>query len=25
VYYKDGKIIKNETIREEIASDLSEG
>ena len=25
VYYKDGKIIKNDTIREEIASDLSEG
>ena len=25
VHYKDGKIIKNETIREEIASDPSEG
>ena len=25
VYQKDGKIIKNETIREEIASDPSEG
>ena len=25
VHYKDGKIIKNETIREEIANDPSEG